>query len=336
MSGHSVSETSEERFDGYRETINSGLGAVRELSRDFSLGIGSPVRQIKRLRKEIDEADAIVIGGGAGLSTSAGLSYAGARYSDYFTDFAREFGIHDMYSGGFHRFPDEETYWAWWSRSIYCNRYVDPPKPVYNRLRELVDDKDYFVVTTNVDHQFQRAGFDKSRLFYTQGDFGVFQSRYGAGLPTVDNEDAILQMVEAQGFVKDDDGVYRMPEDKNVAMRVPTELIPRHPEDGGEVVPHLRSDDTFVENDGWKQASHAYGMFLREHEGKHILFWEIGVGDNTPVIIKYPFWQMTRDNPNAFYACVNREQAFCPVDIEERSACIIGDAGELFNRLLTL
>ena len=326
----------QELIDGYRETIQGGLGAVHELGREFSLGIGRPVRQIKRLRQEIDEAEAIVIGGGAGLSTSAGLSYVGSRFSDYFTDFAREYGIHDMYSGGFYPFPDEETYWAWWSRHIYCNRYVDPPKPVYNRLRELIGDKDYFVITTNVDHQFQRAGFDKDRLFYTQGDYGVLQSKYPGAETTFDNEEIVLKMMEAQGFERDDKGEFRMPAGKDVSLRVPSELIPRHPEDGSVVAPHLRADDTFVENEGWKRASHAYAMFLREHEGKRVLFWEIGVGDNTPVIIKYPFWQMTRDNPNAFYACVNREQAFCPKDIEDRSACIVGDAGELISRLLTL
>ena len=255
-------------------------------------------RQIDKLRSELDSADAVVIGAGAGLSTAAGLTYSGERFEKYFGDFAARFGITDMYSGGFYPFPDEETRWAWWSRHIYYNRYIDSPKPVYQNLLSLVRDKDYFVITTNVDHQFQRAGFDKKRLFYTQGDYGLFQSVDPKIKETFDNEQWVMEAMEAQGFIRDDDGIFRIPENGDVTMWIPSSLIPSAP-DGTPVKMNLRSDDTFVEDEGWHKAAEAYTTYLAEHEGKHVLFLELGVGGNTPVIIKYPFWRMTFDNKKA-------------------------------------
>ena len=175
--------------DGYRETIQKGMSAVRYFSRSMNYGKGSRAEQIEKLKKEIETADAIVIGAGAGLSTSAGFTYSGERFDKYFFDFANRFGIRDMYSGGFYPFPDDETRWAWWARHIYYNRYIDAPKPVYQELYELVKDKDYFVITTNVDHMLQKAGFNKKRLFYTQGDYGLFQSVDGRIQKTYDNEE---------------------------------------------------------------------------------------------------------------------------------------------------
>jgi len=240
-----------------------------------------------------------------------------------------------MYSGGFYPFPDEETYWAWWSRHIWCNRYANAPKPVYENLLQLVAGKDYFVITTNVDHMFQRAGFDKKRLFYTQGDYGLFQNQHPTLQKTWDNEAWVMQAMAAQGFVKHTDGSFVMPEDRKVAMRIPTTLIPRSPEDGRKVVPNLRADDSFVEDEGWHRASAAYSDYLRLHQGQHVLYLEIGVGSNTPVIIKYPFWQMTNDNPKAVYCCLNYNEAYCPKQIEAQSICIDGDTGTLLERLFS-
>ena len=315
--------------DGYRETIQMGITAVRSFSGGLSSGQGSQEERIDRLRAELDQADAIVIGAGAGLSTSAGMTYSGERFDRYFADYAARFGIQDMYSGGFFPFPDDETRWAWWARNIYINRYVDAPRPVYQQLLELVADKDYFVITTNVDHQFQRAGFDKSRLFYTQGDYGLFQSVDPANRKTYDNEDWVMRAMGAQGFVRGTDGVYRMPE-RGVSMTIPTELIPTCPDDGSAVTMNLRADDSFVEDEGWRKASAAYAEYLRQHRRGRVLYLEVGVGANTPVIIKYPFWAMTAANPQATYACLNYDESFCPRQIEGRSICLDGDAGDLF------
>ena len=259
------------------------------------------------------------------MSTAAGLTYSGERFERCFFDFANRYGIRDIYSGGFYPFPDEETRWAWWARHIYYNRYIDAPKPVYRELLELVVDKDYFVITTNVDHQFQRAGFDKKRLFYTQGDYGLFQSVNPSLQKTYDNEEWVMKAMEAQGFVKDADGVYQVPEDGRIAMRIPSDLIPKCPDDGSGVTMNLRADDSFVEDEGWHRASAAYSDFLRRHEKLHVLYLELGVGANTPVIVKYPFWQMTLSNEKAVYACINYGEAFCPGEIESRSICINGD-----------
>ena len=318
--------------NGYQESIQKGLGAVRMISGQIGHGTGTRAEQLSRLKDEIANADAIVIGAGAGLSTSAGLTYNGERFNRYFYDFAKAYGIRDMYAGGFYPFPDEETRWAWWARHIYYNRYIDAPKPVYPKLLNLVKNKDYFVVTTNVDHQFQRAGFDKKRLFYTQGDYGLFQSVNFENQHTYDNEAWVTKAMMAQGFEKDANGVFQVPE-SGIAMRIPTELIPKCPADGSDVVMNLRADESFVEDAGWHRASAAYADFLRRHESLHVLYLELGVGANTPVIVKYPFWQMTMTNEKAVYACVNYGEAFCPKEIEGRSICLDGDIGEVLTDL---
>ena len=319
--------------DGYRETIERGIAGVQTFRGGLTEGTLLREEALARLKTEIETADAIVIGAGAGLSTSAGFIYSGERFHSYFSDFAARFGIRDMYSGGFYPYPDAETRWAFWARNIYVNRCMDPPGSVYQDLYSLVKDKDYFVITTNVDHCFQKAGFDKKRLFYTQGDYGLFQSTDPANRKTVDNKAWVMQAMEAQGFIKNAQGIFEMPAG-GVSMTIPTALIPKHPDDGSDVTMNLRADDSFVEDDGWHRASAAYADFLRRHEGLHVLFLEIGVGGNTPVIIKYPFWQMTNDNKNAVYACLNYNEAVCPAQIEDRSIVIDGDSGAVIKQLL--
>ena len=318
--------------NGYEETIQKGLGALRAFSR-LTAGTGAREEQLERLRAALRSADAIVIGAGAGLSASAGFTYSGERFERYFFDFKRRFGIKDMYSGGFYPFPDAQTRWAWWARHIYYNRYIPAPKPVYRALLELVRDREYFVITTNVDHQFQRAGFDKSRLFYTQGDYGLFQSVNRRLQKTYDNEEWVSRAMEAQGFVRDENGVFQVPADKNIKMYLPAALIPKCPDDGSDVVMNLRSDDSFVEDAGWRRASAAYSRFLKAHESDRVLFLELGVGGNTPVIIKYPFWQMTLENSGATYACLNYSEAACPEEIAAQSVCINADVGEILKKL---
>lgn len=323
----------DEKPNGDRERIQRGLGVVRYFGRQISFGKGTGEERIARLKREIETAEAIVIGAGAGLSTSAGFTYSGERFDKYFFDFAERFGISDMYSGGFYPFPDEETRWAWWARHIYYNRYIDTPKPVYQELLELVRDKDYFVITTNVDHRFQVAGFDKKRLFYTQGDYGLFQTADGRNGKTYDNEEWVMQAMEAQGFVRDAGGVFRVPADGTLKMRIPTELIPKCPDDGSDMTMNLRADDTFVQDEGWYAASERYSEFLRRHKNGKTLFLDAGCGFNTPIIFKLPFWQMTEEWPDATYACLNYGQAFAPDEIKDKSICINGDIGEILSKL---
>jgi NAD-dependent SIR2 family protein deacetylase len=291
-------------------------------------------RQIEILGDRLDGADAVLVGAGAGLSTAAGLTYSGERFQRYFGDFAETYGIEDMYSGGFYPFPDKETYWAWWSRHIYFNRYVKAPSDVYETLLALVRDKDYFVLTTNVDHQFQMAGFDKERLFYTQGDYGLFQSTNPKIRKTYDNEESVIKMMEAQGFVRGRDGVFRPPEDGELRMEIPSELIPRCPDDGSDMTINLRSDDTFVQDDGWYEAKGRYEDFVRRHEGMRVLYLELGVGMNTPVIIKFPFWRAVERDPKAFYACLNKGEAIAPEVLRSRSLCINQDIADVLHALM--
>lgn len=307
---------------------------MRYFNRKMLYEKGIKKEQIERLKLEIKEADAIVIGAGAGLSTSAGFTYSGERFEKYFFDFEKRYDFHDMYSGGFYVMRlKPEISWAFWARNIYINRYMDAPKGVYSSLLKLVDGKDYFVITTNVDHQFQRAGFDKKRLFYTQGDYGLFQSVNSSNNRTYDNEEWVMKAMEAQGFVKDEKGIFRLPKEGNIKMEIPTSLIPKCPDDGSDVTMNLRADDSFVEDEGWKRASAAYSDFIRRHEKLHVLYLELGVGANTPVIIKYPFWQLCADNDKSVYACINYGEAFCPVEIQDRSIYIDGDIGEVLSKL---
>ena len=322
----------DKKENGYINTIQKGLSAVRSFRGGLSYGTGSREENMERLKEALQTADAIVIGAGAGLSTAAGLTYDGERFERYFFDFKERFGITDMYSGGFYPFSDAETRWAWWARHIYFNRYIDPPKPVYKDLFALVKDKNYFVVTTNVDHQFQRAGFDKKRLFYTQGDYGLFQDASGRIKKTYDNEAWVMKAMAAQRFIRDENGVFRVPKDRLISMRLPSELLPQIP-DGGNVAMNLRSDDTFVEDTGWQAASANYAAFLKDIADKRVLFLEIGVGANTPVIIKYPFWAMTAENQNATYICLNYNEAICPKQVESQSFCIDGDCAEILKKL---
>ncbi len=272
--------------------------------------------QIERLKKVLENTEIIVVGAGAGLSTSAGFVYNGERFRENFSDFEDKYGFHDMYAGGFCQYDTPEEHWAYWSRFITVNRYMDAPKPVYNELVDLIKDKDYFVITTNVDHCFQKAGIDKNRLFYTQGDYGLFQCSEPCCQETFDNEKEVRQMME-----------------KQIDMRIPSELLPICPHCGKPMTMNLRSDNSFVEDEGWHRAAERYENFLKTRKNMPILFLELGVGYNTPVIIKYPFWQMTADNPKATYACINYGEAICPDEIKRQSICIDRDIGAVLKEL---
>lgn len=272
--------------------------------------------KITRFTEEFSKTDAVVIGAGAGLSTSAGFVYTGKRFEDNFGDFIEKYGFSDMYSAGFYPFDSLEEYWAYWSRYIFINRYEDAPKPVYDMLLKMVENKRYFVLTTNVDHCFQKAGFDRKKLFYTQGDYGLWQCCVPCHNRTYDNEEIVRRMVDEQR-----------------AMRIPSELIPKCPVCGKPMTMNLRADDTFVEDRGWHRAYDRYTDFLRKNRKKRVMYLELGVGMNTPSIVKFSFWRMTAENPDAVYACINMGEAYAPGEIEDRAICINGDIGEILKSL---
>lgn len=288
---------------------------MRKSMRNY-LSNGPETKKIEQIKDEINNADAVIIGAGAGLSTAAGFAYSGKRFTDHFSDFKEKYGFQDMYSGGFYPYKSLEEYWAYWSRYIYINRYLDAPLPVYNNLLELVKEKDYFVITTNVDHCFQKAGFDKNRLFYTQGDYGLLQCSGPCCQETFDNEELILDMIKQQ---KD--------------MRIPTQLIPACPHCGKPLTTNLRADSTFVQDKGWDEAAQRYHLFEQKHENMHTVYLEIGVGFNTPGIIKYNFWQKVYQNSKASYICLNKDNADAPSEIKERAICVSGDSTQVIQLL---
>ena len=293
-------------------------------------------QKISVLQEQLANADAVVIGAGSGLSAAAGYTYSGERFEKYFADFGRKYGFRDMYTGGFYPYQTMEEFWGYWCRNIWINRYAQIPSDLYERLLALVRDKDYFVLTTNVDHCFQRSGFDKKRLFYTQGDYGLFQSSSpgkAAKNKTYDNYKVIRRMVLSEGYQIRENGELIVPENTEIRMTVPSDLVPVCPDDGEWMTTNLRCDDSFVEDEGWHQAAKQYQDFLRRHERLHVLYLELGVGMNTPVIIKFPFWKYTQQNSNAFYACINLGEAGCSREIVKQSICIDAGIGEVLEAL---
>ena len=288
--------------------------------------------EIERLKEALEACETIVIGAGAGLSTSAGFIYTGERFKRYFYDFIEKYSFEDMYTGGFYPFKTKEEFWAYWSRYIYINRYMDPPKPVYKKLYDLIVNKDYFVITTNVDHCFQKAGFDRKRLFYTQGDYGLFQCSSPCHSRTYDNETTIRDMLKAQGFTISKDKELLMPKE-GLKMKVPSSLIPKCPVCGEDMTMNLRSDARFVEDEGWHDAASRYSQFLIANKDRKVLYLELGVGFNTPAIIKIPFINQTQKNSKAIYACLNYNEAYTILEILDQSICIDGDIGEILEKL---
>ena len=275
--------------------------------------------EINKLKYAIDNVDAILIGAGSGMSTSAGFTYSGQRFNDNFSDFIKKYKLTDMYSAGFYPYDSIEEYWAFWSRFIYINRYDQPAGKPYTDLLEIIKNKNYFVITTNVDHRFQVAGFDKSRLFYTQGDYGLWQCSVPCHQKTYDNEKTVRRMVNEQ---KD--------------MRIPSELIPYCPYCGAPLTMNLRIDNTFVEDDGWHEAALKYNNFLEKYKDSNILYLELGVGNNTPAIIKYNFWSLTAKNPKATYANINFEESYSPNEIQKQSILINDDIKTVLDTLKKL
>lgn len=274
-------------------------------------------QQLKNLANHIKECEAIIIGAGSGLSSAAGLTYSGERFNKYFSDFINKYHLTDMYSAGFYPYESLEEYWAYWSRHIYYNRYIDAPKDTYQKLLQLVKDKDYFVLTTNVDHQFQKAGFDKKRLFYSQGDYGLWQCSKPCHQKTYDNKEIVEKMLLQQ---KD--------------LEIPSSLIPYCPKCGAFMTMNLRCDQTFVQDEGWDQGQFRYNDFINKHRDLKIIYLELGVGQNTPVIIKYPFWNYTNSNKKATYVCINYGESFCPDEIKKQAILISGDIDQVINDLL--
>ncbi len=247
-------------------------------------------KQLEEAKRLISEADAIVIGAGAGLSSAAGLTYSGSRFTEHFADFIKEYGLTDMYSSAFYPFETDEKKWGYWSQHLYLNRYQTGSLPLYQDLYELVADKNYFVITTNVDSQFEKAGFEREKIFEVQGNYGEFQCSVPCHDGIYANQETLeIMLANRQG------------------LEVRSEDIPKCPKCGADMMSRLRMDHRFVEDRHWHQQESAYLAFLQQYAEKKLVFLELGVGYNTPTIIKFPFERLNAVLPQASLIRVNLE-----------------------------
>lgn len=294
-------------------------------ARDYIFQNAPYEEQIERAFALIKEADILLIGAGAGASAAAGLTYGGKRFTDNFGEFIEKYGsmhMTDMYAAGFYPFPTQEAKWGYWSKHSMINRFLPPALPLYTQLYEIARQKDYFVLTTNVDHQFHKAGFQADRIFATQGDYGNIQCEKGCHPEIYDAEDLFRQMDQAR---RD--------------CLIPSYMVPKCPVCGGNMTMHLRCDQYFVENENWHEAAGRYSGFLERMRGKKGVLLELGVGFNTPAIIRFPFEKMIRENKMLSLIRLNMDEAVVPESFGSRAIGIGGDMAEavsdLSRRLMT-
>lgn len=272
--------------------------------------------QISLVKKYISEADNILIGAGAGLSAAAGLTYSGKRFNDNFGEFIAKYGMQDMYSAGFYPFPSEEARWGYWSKHSYINRIALSALPLYKTLFDIVKEKDYFVLTTNVDYQFQKAGFEENRIFATQGDYGRIQCMKSCHPKTYD----AIEMFEQMNKTRKD-------------CLIPSYMVPRCPVCGEPMVMNLRCDQFFVEDEAWHEAAEHYGEFLANNLTENTILFELGVGFNTPTIVRFPFEKMMREHDNLKFIRINIDEAVVPESFGRKAVGINNDIAKVIMDL---
>lgn len=291
--------------------------------------------RINKAKTLLNNADYVLIGAGAGLSTAGGFEYSGEKFERYFSDFGKKYGYKDMYSGGFYPYTTLEEKWAFWSRYVYVNRYMDKkPNKLYKMLLNVVKDKNYFVLTTNVDHQFQIAGFDKSKIFYMQGDYGLFQCEVPCHNKTYDNKQLIIKMLISQNFLEKTKSGYQIADKSKWKMSIDSNLIPKCPVCNKNMTMNLRADETFIQDEGWLEHAQLYENFINKAKDKNLLLMEFGVGYNTPVIIKYPFEKMTYSFLNTNLLRFNKDYAFCPKEIENKTLLFDEDIQDVLSKMV--
>ena len=280
-------------------------------ARDYVFQKDAYEDQIDRAAKNIRNTDCVIIGAGAGASTAAGIQYGGKRFTDNFAEFIKKYGEYymtDMYAAGFYPYPSEEAKWGYWSKHALMNRFDPPALPLYTELYDIVKNKEYFVLTTNVDHQFYKAGFDEKRIFATQGDYGKIQCQKACHPKTYDAKDLFRKMDKAR---RD--------------CLIPSELVPKCPVCGGNMAMNLRCDNYFVEDEAWHEAADRYAGFLEQNKDKKVVLLELGVGFNTPIIIRFPFEKMVRENSSYSLIRLNMDEAVVPESFGKRAIGIGGD-----------
>lgn len=273
------------------------------------------LNNIENIKKLIDEAEYVLIGGGAGLSSSAGIEYSGKRFEDTFKEFIEKYHFTDMYTSGFYDFKTQEEKWAYWAKHMYINDIGMKATDLYKEILELVKNKKYFVITTNVDDQFYKAGFDKDRIFATQGSYAYIQCSCACHDKIYNATDMVKKMVEN---IKD--------------CKIPSELVPKCPVCGENMEVNLRKDAYFVQDDNWYRQNERYGEFLDNTKDKKVLLLELGVGFNTPGIIRHPFEQMTYNNNEWNLVRINKDNTSTFFDIEDKIIKIKDDISAVFSQ----
>ncbi len=277
-------------------------------ARDYIFQNAPYEEQIQEAAKAITDADYILIGAGAGLSAAAGLTYGGKRFTDLFPEFIEKYGVTDMYSACFYPFPSEEARWGYWSKHVYVNRIQPQALPLYQKVKELVRNKNYFVLTTNADHQFYKAGFGDNHIFATQGDYGLIQCKRGCHAKTYDDIEMMNQMHQARRDCK-----------------IPSYMIPRCPVCGGPMEMNLRCDQYFVEAAAWHEAERRFGEFVDVCQDKKTVLLELGIGFNTPTIVRFPFEKLAGNHSNMTLVRLNLDEAIVPESLGKRAIGINAD-----------
>ena len=273
-------------------------------------------KRISEVKNLINEADYILIGAGSGLSTAAGLEYFGESFEKNFKEFIEKYNFPDLYSASFYDFNTQEEKWAFFAKMISLNRFNKEPLKLYQELYSLIKVKDYFVITTNVDGQFEKAGFEKERVFETQGDYAYLQCENACHNKLYYNYDLVNEWLKN---TKD--------------CKIPNNLVPKCPVCGGNMEMNLRKDANFVQDENWYKQDKRYGEFLDKSQDKNLLLLEIGVGFNTPGIIRFPFEQMVYNNINTNLVRINKDYAFTNKEIKNKTILFDEDVNTIIEDL---
>lgn len=247
-------------------------------------------KRLEQAKRALEGAEYVLLGGGAGLSAAAGITYSGKRFTEHFEPFINKYGFTDLYTSSFYPFRTEEENWAYWAKHISINRFEIGATRLYEDLFQLVKEKEYFVISTNVESQFVKAGFPEDKVFEIQGDYSYLQCEKGCHDTLYYNEAVVKEMIE-----------------QTRDCRIPTDLVPKCPVCGGRMDVNLRKNGYFVQDEKWYESERRYKEFLSSTTEERIVYAELGVGFNTPGIIRYPFERMTYNNVNATLIRFNLE-----------------------------
>ena len=275
------------------------------------------LEKINETKELIKNADYILIGAGAGLSTSAGIEYTGKRFKDNFSEFIKKYNFTDMYTSGFYDFETEEEKWAYWAKHMHINNIGAEATKLYKDILKLIKNKEYFVITTNVDDQFYKSGFDENKIFAIQGSYRYIQCSQACHNKVYDATEIVKEMIS-----------------KTKDCKIPTELVPICPVCGEVMETNLRKDSYFVQDDRWYIQNKRYEEFLTKAKNKELLLIELGVGFNTPGIIRFPFEQMVYQTDNWKLVRLNKDNCETILNIENRYIPLQNNISEIIQLML--